>query len=129
MYDVLLGASRTDIEQHFSLGLGSLKTGDFAARDIDLSRAVSRFVYEQTGAVGIFSTSAEDGSGYVTVFFETGRLTGVLRIGEALTCEASRRASTCTNALEDALSYLGIVRQPPEPKYSAFVEQVIEQPA
>jgi hypothetical protein len=123
-YDVLHGASRTDIEEHLGLEPGSLKTGDFATRDIGFTQAVSRFVYDQTGAVGIYSTSAEDGNGYVTVFFEDGQSTGVLRIGEDLAYEESRRASTCTEALEDALAYLDIVPKAPDVTRPASREPV-----
>jgi hypothetical protein len=114
LYDVLQGASRTEIETTFGLETGSLKTGAFSTSDITLTRAVSRFIYETTGAVGIYSTSAEDGDGYTVSFFETGHNTQTLRIGSGLTFAETHRALDSSH-LASALEYLGMFAGPIDP--------------
>jgi hypothetical protein len=113
VFDVLHGASRSALEAAFGLDAGSLKTGDFATRNLAFTRNVSRYVFEKTGAVGVYSVSAEDGDGYVTAFFEDDRLNGKLRIGEALMVEGTRRALTA-DSLRAALAYLNILSALPD---------------
>jgi hypothetical protein len=105
VYDVMHGASRTDIERQF--GLTKLKTGFFNSMPIEEARAVSRFVFESTSAVGIYSTSAEAGDGYVTSLFEAGHNSNTLRVG-TLDLTWTERTLSKDLIVGQAMEYLGI---------------------
>jgi hypothetical protein len=106
VYDVMHGESRRQIEEHFVLDR-PLKLGDFTSGSHDFTRRVSRFVWTNTGAVGIYVSSSEAGGGWVTAIYEAEPQSGKLR--PSLGVEWTARSSSREDAVHAALQYLGVM--------------------
>jgi RES domain len=103
VYDVMRGASRRQIEESFALDR-PLKLGDFTSGNNDLTRRVSRFIWETAGAVGIYVPSSEFGGGWVTAIYEAEPQSGRLRTLPGV--EWIARSSSREDAVTAAVEYL-----------------------